>query len=74
MSMEQMGGFEDRTVLLGNQMQASLASRHGEELDEFIERHAADFRVIVTGHPELFDEFAKAPEVALQKIEPLLYH
>jgi hypothetical protein len=74
MSMEQMGGFEDRAVLLGNQMQLDLALLHGEDLGMFIENHAAEFRDIIQDHPEFLDEFAEQPEQTLKKIEPLLYH
>ncbi|MEN9881504.1 MAG: hypothetical protein RLZZ308_687 [Candidatus Parcubacteria bacterium] len=44
--MEQMGGFNE-AVLIGNQMQMSLAKTHGESIDIFIERHADAFRNVL---------------------------
>ena len=74
MGMEQMGGFEDRKVLLGNQMQMGLASLHGEDVGDFIERHAEDFRKFVDTNPDILDKFEKEPEEVLRQVGEVIYH
>ncbi len=74
MNMEQMGGYEDRNVALGNQMQMQLAEKHGEQLGDFIELHAEQFREIVTANPHFLEEYSHAPDSALEKVEKIIYH
>ena len=64
MNMEQMGGYEDRNVALGNQMQ----------IGDFIELHAEQFREIVTANPHFLEEYSHAPDSALEKVEKIIYH
>lgn len=72
--MEQMGDFANERVMLGNQMQMELASMHGEQLEDFIEKHAADFRATVDRQPELLQEFKDNPDSALKKLSESIYH
>ena len=72
--MEQMGSFQDEKVLLGNQMQMQLAGMHGEDMGDFIDKHAEEFRNVVTQNPELLDEFKRDPEAALSKLSQRIYH
>jgi hypothetical protein len=51
-----------------------LADRHGEQLDDFINRHAREFRKYVDSHNDILDTFKENPEEALKEIEPILYH
>ena len=74
MTMEQMGSFEDRRVILGNLMQTSIAESNGEDISVFIENRAAEFRDIINTHPEYLDSFQKDPEKTIQKVSSLLYH
>ena len=70
-----MGGGENEKVLLGNQMQAMLAERHGEQMGDFIENNrAAIFRAYVDNNQDIFNTFKHNPEEALKTIEPILYH
>lgn len=74
MNMEQMGGGENEKVDLGNQMQAKLAEKHGEQMYDFIDRHGKDFRIYVDNNQEILQTFKNNPEEALKVIEPTLYH
>ena len=76
MNMEQQmgGGFEDRKVALGNQMQMQLAEIHGEQLGDFIVNHAQDFREVLNSNPNLLDEYAVKPDETLGKVEKILFH
>lgn len=69
-----MGGFENIKVASANQMQAELARIHNENLDNFIETKAEEFRAIVDAHPEFLEDYPNHPEEVLKKIDPLLYH
>lgn len=72
MKMEQMGSNEN--VELGNQMQAMLAEKHGEQMMEFIGSHAEEFRNYIDNNAEVLEEFKHNPEKALQAVEDFLYH
>lgn len=71
---QQNGGFEDRKVALGNQMQIQLAVLHGEQVEDFIERHATEFREIINSNPELLDTYTQDPEGTLKKVSEIIYH
>jgi hypothetical protein len=75
----QMGGFENKknevdVTASSNQMQMELAEKHNQDLSDFIDTKAEEFRVIVNAHPEFLEEYQTSPEEVLKKIEPLLYH
>ncbi|HVB19764.1 MAG TPA: hypothetical protein VNF51_00535 [Candidatus Paceibacterota bacterium] len=70
-SHEQGDGY---LVLVGNLMQQQLAERHGETIETFIERHAAQFRDVLNKHPEYIAKFDDNAEETLQHIETILYH
>lgn len=72
--MEQMGGFQDEKVLIGNQMQMALASMHGEDIGDFIERHAQDFRNTINANPKFLEMYKENPEQALSEISKEIYH
>ena len=72
--MEQMGGFEDRNVFLGNMMQVAIAKSSGEDISTFITDKAAKFRNIINAHPEYLENFKKDPEKTIQEMSSLLYH
>jgi hypothetical protein len=74
MNMEQMSGGENEKVELGNQMQEMLAERHGEQMMDFIDNHAEEFRKYVNENDDVLDAFKRNPEEAIKAIEPLLYH
>jgi len=75
MSMEQqMGSFEDERVGLRNQMQAELARRHGEDLMDFIDKHADAFEGYVKENESILEMFKEDPEEALNKAGQKLYH
>lgn len=73
MSMEQMGDENER-VGLRNQMQAEIARRHGEDLMDFIDKHASDFDIFVRQHNDIFNTYREKPEDALREAERSLYH
>jgi hypothetical protein len=68
MSMEQMGSHESKRVLLGNQMQAMLAEKHGEQLGNFISDRAEKFREYVNSNAEILEEFENDPELRSEKL------
>lgn len=55
-------------------MQIKLAERHHEDLEDFIDMHAAEFRKTVDEHPELVETFEEDPERALEELDNYLYH
>lgn len=65
---------EDIRTELGNAMQIQLAIRNGEEVSDFIEKHAQEVRKMLDDHPELFDQFAVSPEEVLSQMEEAIYH
>ncbi len=65
---------ENLRVLTRNLMQAHLAERHGESIDDFIDKHAAQFGQVLDQHPEYLTEFDRDSEKTLKHIETILYH
>lgn len=65
---------ENNRTLIGNMMQVELAERHGESIEDFITKHAGDFREVVDKHPEFLDEFEEDKELALKHVEDIVYH
>jgi hypothetical protein len=64
----------DRIVDIGNLIQLQLAERHGETIENFIEKHAKDFRDVLDAHPEIIEGFDHTTEEMLHRIETVLYH
>lgn len=69
-----MGGFEDRKVLLGNQMQAELAKFRGKTIEEFIVDDAEGFRNLVKEHPEILENFEKDHDETLRRVGSIVFH
>ncbi len=55
-------------------MQRRLAERNGEPIEDFIRKHAAQFRAVLEEHPEYVEGFNRDAEGTLQRIETFLYH
>lgn len=64
----------DNHLLTTNIMQLELAQLHDESIDTFIEKHADNFRKIITSHPELLEKFKEDPASTLNELEKYVYH
>ncbi len=65
---------QDKAVIIANTMQMELAQLHGETIEDFITKHASDFRNVIDTHPEFIDIFEKDHEKALEEIGDIIYH
>lgn len=64
----------DNSLFTTNIMQLGLAELHNESIDDFITKHADDFRKIITEHPELIKKFEQSPDTTLDELGKYLYH
>lgn len=64
----------DKNLLTTKIMQLELAELHSESIETFIEKHAKDFRKIITEHPELLEKFEQNHDGALDELGKYLYH
>lgn len=60
----------DRHVLTGNLMQRRLAECNGEPIEDFIRKHAAQFRAVLEGYLEYVEGFNRDVDEMLQRNQP----
>lgn len=64
----------DEVVGIKLDLQKKLAQEHGEDIFDFINKHAKDFGDYVEAHQDLLRRYKLDPDGAFEEVEKIIYH